>query len=140
MFNSDPHIARFPPLFCPGGLRTRFRKFCPGKFSGPKGANSSRCRSAPVGKKARELRSAVKTFARSLGYRETELGELKATVSKAEARRRFLRWKWDLSFMVVESARELRELYVKNRLAIQLELVASLGEAISKENDCAILV
>jgi len=42
--------------------------------------------------------------------------------------------------MVVESARELRELYVKNRLAIQLELVASLGEAISKENDCAILV
>lgn len=40
-----------------------------------------------MGKRAREDRAAIKQMAHSLGYRETELGELRPTISKAEARR-----------------------------------------------------
>jgi len=44
-----------------------------------------------MGKRHRKQRAAEKAAARWLGYRETELGELRRQESKAEVRRRFLR-------------------------------------------------
>lgn len=44
-----------------------------------------------MGQRHREKRKITKSLARRFGMRETELGELKQQVSKAEHRRRFIR-------------------------------------------------
>jgi hypothetical protein len=72
-----------------------------------------------MGKKGREDRKAVKRIARSLGYKETELGELKVTVSKAEARRRWLerearhnrRRLWEMELIAVISEDAINEIH-----------------------------
>jgi len=43
-----------------------------------------------MGKRGRLHRANVKKFSRELGYKETELGELRPVMSKAEARERWL--------------------------------------------------
>jgi len=92
-----------------------------------------------MGKRARDIRSAVKGFARKLGYKETELGELKAVVTKAEARRRFLDWKWKLSFLFVESIREMRAFYEANKIDIQCDIIDSMSRRIAEETDCSVI-
>lgn len=89
-----------------------------------------------MGKKAREIRTAIKGFARKLGYRETELGELKPVVTKAEARRRFLQYKWNLSFLVIPS---VRELYEQFKEMAERDIVACLHERMVEEIDAEIL-
>lgn len=44
-----------------------------------------------MGKRHRESRTALKRVLRRFGVRETELGEIREDISKAEARRRLLR-------------------------------------------------
>ena len=92
-----------------------------------------------MGKRAREIRSAIKGVARSCGYKETELGELKPIVSKAEARRRFLTWKWAVSSMVITPWRELVTLYVDHKQTFQNEIVSALTGRIQEEMDAEIL-
>jgi hypothetical protein len=92
-----------------------------------------------MGKRAREIRTAVKGFANKLGYQEDELGELKVTLTKAEARRRFLEWKWNLSFLVVETARDLRVFYEVHKASIRSDLLARMGSLVVEEIDAQIL-
>jgi hypothetical protein len=84
-----------------------------------------------MGKKARHRRSEEKQLAkllnftlegavgasRTLGYRETEMGELKAVVTKAEARRRFLRWR-GLCAELMESVRnfDIQKFFTEERV------------------------
>jgi hypothetical protein len=89
-----------------------------------------------MGKKAREIRTAIKGFARKLGYKETELGELKPIITKAEARRRFLQWKWNLSFLVIPS---VRELYEQFKDIAEQDIAASLAGCMKEEIDAQIL-
>ena len=89
-----------------------------------------------MGRKAREIRSAIKGFARKLGYKETELGELKPVITKAEARRRFLQWKWNLSFLVIES---WRSIYAQFKDIAERDIVVCMNERIKEEIDAEIL-